>query len=72
MVAYWLARARIVDPVDYKKYADQVPEILAKYGAKVLARGGSRPWSRRWPATSRRNTSKPPAFAWAARGSTSW
>lgn len=40
MVAYWLARAKIVDPVDYKKYTDRVPEILAKHGAKVLARGG--------------------------------
>jgi uncharacterized protein (DUF1330 family) len=40
MVAYWLARARIVDPVDYKKYTDRVPEILAQHGAKVLARGG--------------------------------
>jgi uncharacterized protein (DUF1330 family) len=40
MPAYWIARARINDPHDYKKYADQVPPILAKYGGKVLARGG--------------------------------
>ena len=40
MTAYWLARAHIVDPVDYKKYTDRVPEILSKYGGKVLARGG--------------------------------
>ena len=40
MPAYWLARARVNDPVEYKKYTDRVPAILAKYGAKVLARGG--------------------------------
>jgi uncharacterized protein (DUF1330 family) len=40
MVAYWLARAHIVDPVDYKKYTDLVPEIISKHGGRVLARGG--------------------------------
>jgi len=40
MPAYWVARAMINDPVEYKKYTDRVPAILAKYGAKVLARGG--------------------------------
>lgn len=40
MSAYWVARSRIVDPVEYKKYTDRVPAILAKYGGKVLARGG--------------------------------
>jgi uncharacterized protein (DUF1330 family) len=40
MPAYWVARAKVNDPVEYKKYADQVPAILAKYGGKVLARGG--------------------------------
>jgi uncharacterized protein (DUF1330 family) len=40
MPAYWLARCRIDDPVEYKKYTDQVPGIIAKYGGKVLARGG--------------------------------
>lgn len=40
MVAYWLARVHIVDPVDYKKYTDRVPEIIARFGGKVLARGG--------------------------------
>ena len=40
MPAYWLARARVNDPVEYKKYTDRVPAILAKYGARVLARGG--------------------------------
>lgn len=39
-LAYWLARCRINDPVEYKKYTDLVPGIVAKYGGKVLARGG--------------------------------
>jgi uncharacterized protein (DUF1330 family) len=39
-VAYWMARSRINDPVEYKKYADQVPAIIAAHGGKILARGG--------------------------------
>jgi uncharacterized protein (DUF1330 family) len=40
MPAYWVARSRINDPVEYKKYTDRVPGIIARYGGKVLARGG--------------------------------
>lgn len=40
MPAYWLARSRINDPVAYKRYTDQVPGIIARFGGKVLARGG--------------------------------
>lgn len=40
MPAYWVARSKINDPVAYKRYTDQVPEILARFGGKVLARGG--------------------------------
>jgi len=40
MPAYWMARARVDNPEQYKKYADQVPGILANFGGKVLARGG--------------------------------
>jgi uncharacterized protein (DUF1330 family) len=40
MAAYWVARSKINDPVEYKKYTDQVPGIIAKFGGKVLARGG--------------------------------
>jgi uncharacterized protein (DUF1330 family) len=40
MPAYWVARSKINDPAEYKKYTDLVPAILAKYGGKVLARGG--------------------------------
>ena len=40
MPAYWVARSKINDPVEYKKYTDRVPEIIAQFGGKVLARGG--------------------------------
>ena len=40
MSAYWLARSKINDPVQYKKYTDRVPAIIARFGGKVLARGG--------------------------------
>ena len=40
MPAYWLARCKINDPVEYKKYTDRVPAIIARFGGKVLARGG--------------------------------
>ena len=41
MPAYWLARANIKDPVAYKKYTDELPELFKKYNARVLARGGA-------------------------------
>jgi uncharacterized protein (DUF1330 family) len=40
MPAYWVARSKVIDPVEYEKYTDLVPAIIAKYGGKVLARGG--------------------------------
>ena len=40
MAAYWLARSKIHDPVEYKKYTDLVPGILKQHGGRVLARGG--------------------------------
>jgi len=40
MPAYWVARARIIDPIAYKKYTDRAPAIIAKYGGRFLARGG--------------------------------
>jgi uncharacterized protein (DUF1330 family) len=40
MPAYWLARAKVIDPATYKKYTDQVPAIVGRYGGKILARGG--------------------------------
>ena len=41
MPAYWIARSRINDPVAYKRYTDQIPDIITKFGGKVLARGGN-------------------------------
>lgn len=40
MAAYWVARSRIHDPQEYKRYTDRVPAIIQRYGGKVLARGG--------------------------------
>lgn len=40
MPAYWIARSKINDPVEYKKYTDRIPDIMKQYGGKVLARGG--------------------------------
>ena len=40
MTAYWVARAKINDSIEYKKYTDLVPDIIAEYGGRVLARGG--------------------------------
>jgi uncharacterized protein (DUF1330 family) len=39
MPGYWVARAKIIDPVAYKRYTDRVPEIMKKYGGEVLSRG---------------------------------
>jgi uncharacterized protein (DUF1330 family) len=30
----------VIDPIEYKKYTDLVPDIIARHGGKVLARGG--------------------------------
>ena len=40
MPAYWIAHSRIDNPGLYKQYTDLVPGIIAKFGGKVLARGG--------------------------------
>ena len=37
MPAYWVARAKITDPVQYKKYTDLVPAIIAKHGKRTPA-----------------------------------
>lgn len=41
MPAYWIARSRVTDPESYMRYAKGVPEAFAKYGAKILVRGGA-------------------------------
>jgi uncharacterized protein (DUF1330 family) len=40
MPAYWVARSKINDAVAYKRYTDRVPDIIERFGGKVLARGG--------------------------------
>jgi uncharacterized protein (DUF1330 family) len=40
MPAYWLARAKITDPVEHKRYTDRVPDIINRFGGTILARGG--------------------------------
>ena len=40
MPAYWLARAKIIDPIEYKKYNDAARAIWHKYPRNVLAHGG--------------------------------
>src|SRR5581483_3384662 len=40
MVAYWVARSKVNNPDQYKKYTDRVPGILQTFGGKILARGG--------------------------------
>jgi uncharacterized protein (DUF1330 family) len=41
MACYWIARAKINDPVAYKRYTDEVPGILKKYGGKTLSLGAA-------------------------------
>ena len=41
MPGYWIARAKVIDPVAYKRYTDRVPGILKLYGGEVLSRGAS-------------------------------
>ncbi len=40
MAAYWIARSKVNDPVEYKRYTDLVPGIVAAHQGKILARGG--------------------------------
>ena len=40
MPAYWIARSKINDPVQYKRYTDLVPAIIARHQGMILARGG--------------------------------
>jgi uncharacterized protein (DUF1330 family) len=40
MVACWVARSKVNDPDQYRKYTDLVPGILEKFGGRILARGG--------------------------------
>lgn len=39
MPAYWVARAKVLDSIAYKRYTDRVPAILKRYGGEILSRG---------------------------------
>ena len=41
MTAYWVARSKVKNPEEYKRYTDLVPGILKKYGGRALSRGGN-------------------------------
>ena len=41
MTAYWIARGNVKNWDEYKKYTDQVPGIIARFGGKVLCRGSN-------------------------------
>lgn len=38
---YWIAHVTVTDPDQYKLYANAAPEAFKKYGATILARGGT-------------------------------
>ena len=40
MKGYWIARVTVTDSDQYTHYADAAPTAFAKYGARILARGG--------------------------------
>ena len=40
MVAYWVARAKVNNPKQYKTYGELATPIIVKFGGKFLARGG--------------------------------
>jgi uncharacterized protein (DUF1330 family) len=39
--AYWIAHVSVTDPDQYKHYAGDAPIAFKKYGATILARGGT-------------------------------
>ena len=41
MKAYWVARSKIINKINYNKYIDLVPDIIEKYNGKILTRGGN-------------------------------
>ncbi|WP_395663039.1 DUF1330 domain-containing protein [Aestuariivirga sp.] len=38
---YWIAHVTVTDPEQYQTYAGAAPEAFRKYGATILARGGT-------------------------------
>lgn len=40
MPAYVFANVRVKDPIGYEKYKQMVPDTIARFGGRYLARGG--------------------------------
>ncbi|SDN64177.1 DUF1330 domain-containing protein [Pseudomonas jinjuensis] len=40
MKAYWIAHVDVTDPVQYSEYTSRAPAAFARYGGRMLARGG--------------------------------
>lgn len=40
MAAYLVAQVEVTNPDAYQDYASKVPDVIAQYGGKYLARGG--------------------------------
>ncbi|HYW91220.1 MAG TPA: DUF1330 domain-containing protein [Gammaproteobacteria bacterium] len=40
MPAYVIARMKVNDPDGYRRYAEQTPDVVARYGGRFLVRGG--------------------------------
>ncbi|MFC4863313.1 DUF1330 domain-containing protein [Pseudomonas sp. MAHUQ-62] len=40
MKAYWIAHVDVTDPEHYSEYTRRAPAAFARYGGKLLARGG--------------------------------
>ena len=38
---YWIAHVTVTDPEQYQQYAGSTGDVLRKFGATVLARGGA-------------------------------
>ncbi|KIH83222.1 DUF1330 domain-containing protein [Pseudomonas batumici] len=40
MKAYWIAHVDVTDPEQYTEYTRRAPAVFARYGGRLLARGG--------------------------------
>ena len=40
MTAYVIARVKVTDPEQYKRYAARTPDCVASFGGRFIARGG--------------------------------
>ncbi|MNF64975.1 hypothetical protein D3C84_467230 [compost metagenome] len=40
MKAYWIAHVEVSDPEQYSEYTSRAPAAFARYGGRLLARGG--------------------------------